>query len=471
MRITDSSEWTNGPTTAFKNFLARVPEKTFRVGVVGTSLVQQNDVATSTKISHWNRGWLSWARFFAKGRFECHIWHDPTVYAGWEPSQVPGATRSFRGLNAGVSGQTAAMIDARKDFLANNVECDLIIIDSGTNDMAPLTKEQIQTYRETLANYYLQRGIPVVFLPILSRAISSWTSGSAERKKAAWINQKTRIFAASTNNCYFFDWNSQWVDSQNADGAPLANYSNDGIHFSTNGGVAVGEALANFLSKILPDPYPRVWSADDKFDATNNPLGNILTNPFCTGTTGTVGTGVTGSVATSMRVERSTGDATAVAAKETRTDNRGDWQTMTFTPAATESLFYFRTNTADTAHTFPAGTWVQASCEVDIGSFNGWAGVSLYLKDNSTNGLIAYGMEGFDDGAGYIKLPTRVMNGMIITPPIQIIGVGTQTLRWRLEVRVGSTGAGATGTGLLKAGAVELRQVEDPRTIVGYKGN
>lgn len=136
---------------------------------------------------------------------------------------------------------------------------------------------------------------------------------------------------------------------------------------------------------------------------------------------------------------------------------------------ATDSLLFFRTNTSGTAHTLEAGTWVQASCEADIGSFNGWQGVSLYLKDNGTNGMLGYDMEPFDDGAGNIKLPTRAMsNGLLVTPPFQIVA-GSPTLRWRVEVRVGSTGGGASGTGVLKVGAVELRPVESPYYAADYR--
>lgn len=441
-----------------------------RLGVIGTSLVQQNEIGIAGKVSHWGRGWLSWARFFAKGRFVCPIWSDMTVYPGWEPSAVPGATRGFGGLNAGVSGQTVAQIEARKSYLASNVACDIVVIDAGTNDMGALTKEEIHSARVSLAQYYLANGLKVVLLPILSRGVSSWTAGSAERKKAAWINQMSRDFCAATNNCYLFDWNAAWVDSSNANGEPFSGYSNDAIHFAVPGGVAVGEAFATFLARLLPDPAPRVWSQDDKYDATDNPLGNMLANPFCTGTTGTLGTGATGTVATGMRVERASGDATVVAAKETRTDNRGDWQVMTFTPGASDSLLYFRTAAADTTHSLPAGTWVQASIELDIGSFNGWQGVSLYLKDNGTDGLLAYGMEAYDAGSGYVKLPTRVMNGQIVTPPILLVS-GSPSIRWRLEVRVGSTGGGASGTGVLKAGAVELRPVPSPYIVANYRTN
>jgi len=441
-----------------------------RVAVIGTSLVQQNEAATTAKVSHWIRGWLSWARYFAKGRFYCEIWNDPTIYKGWEPSGTEGATRGFTGLNAGVSGQTIAQITARKCFVSDGITPDFVILDAGTNDMSTLSKESINQSRIALADYYLKSGIRVIFLPILSRGISSWAAGSPERAKAAWINQQTRAYCNQTDGAYLFDWNIPWVDSANANGEPRAGFSNDGIHFAPAGGIAVGESLAAFMAKIMPDPMPRVWSQDDKFDATNNPNGNLLANPFCTGTTGALGTGATGTVATGMRVEVSTGNATVACSKETRTDNRGDYQVLTFTPNTTESLAYFRTSSADTAHSYPAGTWVQASIEADIGSFNGWQGITLYLKDNGTNGLIAYDMEPFDDGAGNIKLPLRnIGSGMLVTPPIQIVS-GSPTLRWRVEIRVASTGSGASGTGVVKLGAVELRQVESPITVTNYKG-
>lgn len=432
---------------------------------IGTSLVQQNDIGTSAKVSHWNRGWVTWARFFSRGRFFTPIWKDTKVYSGWEPSGVAGATRNFSGLNAGVSGQTLAQIINRVPMLYTQYNPQLVVLDAGTNDMGPLSKEAIHAGRTWIVEYFTSRGVPVVLLPILSRGTGSWASGSAERKKAAWVNARSRAYAQAENGVYFYDWNRKWVDFSSADGVPRSGFAPDDIHFSTPSGVAVGEDFALFMQSILPEPSPRVWSPGDKFDATHNPFGNLLTNPFCTGTGGTPGTGTTGSISTGMRVEVSSGAATVACTKETRADGRGDYQVMTVTPGATASLIYFRTSTADTAHSFAAGTWVQASIAVDIGSFNGWEGVSLYLKDNAAAGDLAYGMETYDAGSGLVKLPVRVMNGVIETPPIQI-AAGSTTLRWRLEVRVGSTGGGASGTGVLKAGEVELRQVADPRLLV-----
>lgn len=447
-------------------------------GVIGTSLVQQNALGTSTpKISTWDRGWLSWLEFFSFGLISTPIWHDPAVYTGWEPSGTPGATRYFRGLNAGVSGQTAAQVSARREFLVENVDCDYVIYDSGTNDMGVQTKEYIQNYRESDVQYYLDNGKTVFFLPILARDVATWGATSATRKKANWINQKTREFCDRNKRCFYLDWNKPWVDSLNADGEPITGYSADGTHLNPFGGVYIGEYMSQFMANLLPPAAPRVYSHGDKYDVTDNPLGNILANPFLIGTGGTnTGTGITGTVAANMRVELSSGNATAVNSKETRANNRGEYQVITITPGSTASLIYFRTGTAATTHAL-GGQWVRASCEVDIGAFNAWEGVSLFLDDsNGTAGLNSYSMEPYTSvgsdyvGAGILqKLPNKNMVGLLSTPPI-LLAANSTSMAWRVEIRVGSTGGGASGTAVIKIGAVELRPCIDPRTTVNYRG-
>jgi lysophospholipase L1-like esterase len=444
---------------------ARLPSRSYRLGVIGTSLIQQNDVGANGKVSHWARGWLSWARVLSRGIFTTPIWYDPVSKPGWEPSGTPGAARFFNGLNAGVSGQMIKDIEARKYFLVNDVDVDIVVLDGGANDMGSQTKEYIQSYREALADFYLQNGKLVILLPILARNTTSWTAGGAERKKAAWINARTREFTKTRDGCFYFDWNKAWVDSMSANGTPLTGYSPDGIHFSPQGGYAVGLAFAQFLATILPEAQPRVTSQDDQFDATENPLGNLFTNPFCLGTGGSIGTGVTGTVAPGLRLERSAGASTGVASKETRPGNRGEYQVLTLSPSGTgENLFYIRSNAADTPHTYAEGTWIQASIEVDVSAYTGWTGISLFLQDRGTNGLISYAMEPFDGGSGNEKLTGSAWSGLLVTPPIEIVA-GSANLRWRLEVRFDGAVA---GTPVVKAGAVEVRQVSNPKTLMGF---
>lgn len=443
------------------------PQRGYRLGVIGTSLVQHNNVGTSgPKISHWSRGWLSWARFYAGRLFSCPIWWDSTAYAGWEPSGTPGATRYFQGLNAGVSGQTYAQIEARKDFLTKHIDCDIVTIDDGTNDMSPSTKEDIRAARESLASYYLSFSKVVILFPILARGVGSWTGGSAERAKANWINHKTREFCRTHKNCYFFDWNASWVDFTSTYGEPKSGYSPDSIHFNPKGGEAVGLAFAQFLATILPAAQSVIAYPDDLFDATNNPLGNRLTNPLCLGTAGTNGTGSTGSVATGMRVERSSGGSSVVASKEVRSDGLGEYQVMTFTPAgAAEDVFYFRTNTANTTLTGGvSGDWFTARCKMETNNYAGFTGVALLLLDQGVGSMDAYAMEPFNSGSANEKWSALARAGYLETPPFQISDTAPGA-RWRLEI---TFDANIAGTPIVKAGEVELRQVSDPRTLLNW---
>ncbi|WP_460431530.1 SGNH/GDSL hydrolase family protein, partial [Azotobacter salinestris] len=157
-----------------------------------------------------------------------------------------------------MSGQTIAQIAARKEFLAAAVECDMIVIDGGTNDIDALTATEIQDAREAIAEYYLGLGIPVVLLPILARSTAQWPGGDVKRQKAAWINQRSRDFCKGREACWLYDWNQPWADLTGSYVVPKAGYSNDGLHKAPPGGVAVGEDFANFLADILPPAQPRV---------------------------------------------------------------------------------------------------------------------------------------------------------------------------------------------------------------------
>ena len=339
------------------------PQIGYRLGVIGTSLVQQNDLASSSlKISYSSRGWLRWAQVLSNNLFYCPIWWDNTVYTGWEPSGVAGTTRYFRGLNAGVSGQTFQQILDRKSYF-NNIDVDIIVIDMGTNDVGSYDGNTIQNARETIANYYLSLGKIVILLPILARDTTAWASGSVSRKVANYINSRTRTFCNSRRNCYLFDWNQAWVDMNNpTDTVPVTGNTDDGTHFIPRGAYFVGKAFAAFLATILPAAQPRTWGVDDTYDATYNPYGNLITNPFMYGNSGANGTGSTGNVANGFRSERSTGGSTVVASKEVRADGRGSWQVLTYTPSgAAVDLFYLRTSTANTTHGLANGDWVQAS--------------------------------------------------------------------------------------------------------------
>lgn len=435
-----------------------------RVGFIGTSLIQNNVQSSVSQISHSSRGWVSWARFFSRGQFFSPIWYDANVYTGWEPSGTAGATRYFRGLNAGVFGQTIAQVAARKEFLAASVQCDLIVIDGGTNDIATLGAVDIQTSREAIADYYLGLGIPVIMLTIPARSLAQWPAGDSKRQKAAWINQMTRDYCKGKQGLELFDWNESWGDLTGTSIIPKTNYSYDGLHKTQWAGADIGEKFAAFLATRLPLAQRPVWANDDQYNALNNPWGNLLSNPMCFGTAGSL-TDASGQVADGMRVERIAGDGLVSASKAVRSDGRGEWQIVTLSPGAADTTARFGTSTANIATSFPVDTWLKASCEVEIPAHAYIKGVTLYLWD-TTAGLTVADMTPDPNQAIWAN---RSYAGLLETPAIRV-SVANPTMRCRVEMTIGNTGEGASADMVVKVGTMEFRPVESPQAQVGYVG-
>ncbi len=425
-----------------------------RVAIVGTSLMQQNTYATSLgAIGCFTRSWIDWASFFGNGACEIFDVSDTTDYPGW-------SDRKFIGTNFGVSGQTCDEILARiPNIIANKALYEIIIVDMGTNDMLSLTKEVIHAKRIEAVEQLVASGAKVVLLTILARDITSWPSGSAQRKKANWINQKTHTYFKNATNVIVHDWNMDWVDVNNADGIPVAAYSDDGIHFATRGGYRVGRGLWDrTLSKLLPIGNSLVTSPDDKFDATDNPYGLLNSNPFFTGTSGTAGTGVTGTVPTGMTVERTSGSTcTAVASIVSKGAHGGNAVRMTFTLGGTaDEIFSVRVTGSDTAHTL-AGKWVQPSVTVSTSTAaDTIKAIKLVLIDQSNTSNRS---ETFKEIGTFYYPAEAISEGQIIGRPLKL-GAGSTTLRIRVEVHVNGSGSVAPVVDISKFG---VRQIDVPQ--------
>lgn len=442
----------------------RTAAQGYRLAAIGESLIEHHHTANSSfKLSSWSRGFINWAQVLNPGMFSFDVWFDQTSRTGWEPSG-PGSTVGFRGANAGVGGQTSAQILARYSYLVDSIDCDIVVVSAGTNDMTSVAADTIAANRQAMVDAFIAAGKLVILLPVLMRDDVSWTAVSGYRKKCHYVNQKSRELAASRRNCFLFDWNEHWVDFNSTNGNPKTGYSPDGVHFNTLSAYAVGKKFGEFLARILPPGSRRVVAPDDLYDATLNPLGNMAQNPMLTGTSGTISAPVTGNCATNYRVLRNTSVGCACAAsKESRADGRGNYQVLTFTPnqVAGTDLFYFQTAVTDVAHGLPVGTWVRASMEVDVSAWAGWQGISMHLRDNATGGILAYGMEDYIAD----QWPTEAWSGVIFSPPFRITDAAS-SLRFQPRIKIDNS---KTGSGVLKIGAPEIRPCADPRVVLNYR--
>lgn len=102
-----------------------------------------------------------------------------------------------------------------------------------------------------------------------------------------------------------------------------------------NAALALYEALYN---DVIGLKYSAAIPVVSQYDATDNPYGSLVANPFLTGTTGTGGAWVTsGSVPTGFAVTRSAGTGTVAISKVARTDRPGEWTRLTFTMQSGDS--------------------------------------------------------------------------------------------------------------------------------------
>ncbi|UXN67781.1 SGNH/GDSL hydrolase family protein (plasmid) [Devosia neptuniae] len=376
-----------------------------RIAILGTSLVQQNHNGSDSHIATSARGWMSWAEVLSHGRLACPIHHDPAVVSGWEPSNRPGISRFFTGLNFGVSGQKAIEIERRLARLLAE-DFDLIVLDAGTNDMMVETKETIAEIRARIATTLLAAGKTVILLPILARGTQKWASVGAERAKAHWINQMSLDFAARHANCHVFDWNAPWVDTADPDGAPQAGFSNDGTHFPVTGGFAVGKALATYLTPLVPHAAPRLVAPDDRFDAINNPLGNLA---------------------------------------------RAQDQSISATASSNHVL-------ANDVVYPGAGAWVTASCTIAVPAHPAILGLSLVLTDPAEEGLRSISLSPFKSDDGQLwPYPAHAWNGLLRTPPIRL-RPGAIPPSLTLEVILATDAAPLH----LDIGGIDIRPVPNP---------
>ncbi len=439
-----------------------------RIVWVGTSLIQHGQDFASTKNSYSARSAVTWTNILLKQRAFFQVWYDAAA-----------PLVAFRGSNKGVSGQYTSEILARIDAVIA-IKPDIVILDCGTNDMAgrPDISDPnniisvVWGETQQIVNRLRSAGIFVVLLSILPRAtsVSSYNSGAAARKRARWMNELRRRYAQITPDVVYCDWGKFWTDAASADGAPVAAYTDDGIHQTPDGGYWSALPIVELLDTLIRPLASAYVGADDVYDATNNPLGNIAPAGLLVGTGGTVGTGIAaGSVATGWRVEFTPDAAvtglTITPSKVARTDQPGEWQRIVMASSGGGSnnaaQLLFRTATATiTSPALPANDWLIAECDIKVSSLTGQfiKTIMLRLQDINTNGFTA---ESPSEYTGFYFPQVATWDGRYQTGPIKLPG-GASGYRIRVQATLDST---KTGSATVDIGNISLRRADDP-TIV-----
>lgn len=442
-----------------------------KVAFIGSSYVEHCASVSAGSLTETNRSWARWWHTLSEGAFNMDLFVDGADPLG----------RGYTGSNFGVSGESSTQILSRiPSVLARSP--DVVVIQSGSNNIGS-TSTVIADVKASIDAVYAA-GALAVYVAITNRGSVSWASNQPQQ--AFRVNQEIEDYLKRTGRGVYVDVNAQLTDALVASGRPYTNaLDSDGIHYNQYSGFMIGKALHQALTPLMPRPVSEISSIADVYHATDNPYGNITTNPFFTSDAGvgsadgTVGTGVTagsGVAATSVgrnyTVERASGTGTAVASLEFRGPGLGNWQTVVCTPAAAAatSIFYVRRSSADlTTNIPPVGTWMIGAVDVSVSTFgsgqvfSGFRGLALRMDWRSAAASIGVATSG-DVYSNSFALPNEAWTGRLYTAPFQI-PAGADRLRHRVDITIDDN---AGGTGTVRIGRFVARPILEPRTIWGF---
>lgn len=372
-----------------------------RILQIGTSLTDngfQLGIESASTIGPTGRGGDAWARALTGMPFD------------W--------------VNKGISGDTIQLIEARLPRDVYPEHPDVVIVEAGTNNSGE-TYETIIGRLTTLYAALTAQGYTVIPLTVAMRESGSWNDTVRDKMLDVntWI--KANYPNAIEINKYFTD---------PATDRPYANFTDDGTHWSNEGGYAVGKAIAEGIV---------VSGSRDLYGTAIN-----TTTAALTGTSGSMDAGITGSAPTGIHLDIVGGHSgTAVA-----TALEPGLQ-MVFTPGGSASTedYDIRTNPLDT--TVVVDTIYELLSQIQLSAWDGWAYVRLRLYD-PTNTAHFDLLQMLDDTL--YPYPDEALDLFLRTAEFTAVDTGV-----RLYIQVGID-PNASGTGTLTIDNLHLQEWTRP---------
>ena len=314
-----------------------------------------------------------------------------------------------------------------------------------TSNLNTVTKPNIQA----MVNLVLAGGM----IPVLMSNNTLLSLTADQIIRAAVISEYMRTLWQSDSRLRLADV-ARWTgDTTSASYAPVsgATSTGDNLHPTSIGAFLMGDALYEGVKKDVYG-YSRFAAIPNMlYDATQNPSGNLIANPFLLGTGGTGGAWVTaGSVPTGMNLNRTAGTGTVAISTVARTDGvAGNWHRFTFTMQAGDTYSIFM-QPSDTG--LPANTVLYGMSETQIDTTSATSNVqrcSLRIRNAAVTQTIWDGHTSASTGASDIVEPSRSRPEFLLVPPMTFPTVGACSLSHDLAF-VG------TGTFVLDIAAIGL---------------
>lgn len=220
------------------------------------------------------------------------VGNHPYAPSSWLMPMLCQRARTDHSLNFGVSGNTTTQLLARIDAVAA-CAADIVVVLIGTNDVnGAVTGSTLATYKSAVSAIWdrlTNAGKVVIAMPPLPRNLAAGSQNN-RRILHAMRDWTLRQAWSGRRNFYVADAAIEYGDPLSATYAPRAGFDYDGLHPQSRGAYEIAKALYRVLDRLLPPVPQALMSADDVYDATYNPGGNLLTNGILDGTGGTLTT-------------------------------------------------------------------------------------------------------------------------------------------------------------------------------------
>jgi lysophospholipase L1-like esterase len=347
------------PITSTKNRRDQVLNQQapkIRVGYIGDSLLQGNNLAARDGLlitAQANRE-ITWTRALYP-HFDIDTWID-----------LADSFRHFSGMNAGLSGDTAAQVRARMNAPGSPLP-DIMIVSVGINSVTfGVSARSIQSDLQAICQFYLQRGIKVILSNIRPISAEFVPDGDPQLSVRSDVNAWIREFATTTADVVFWDVAAAYDDGS---GRPLAGYTVDGLHPSSFGSQHAALSLVPIIRQLVKPGQP----------PSPGPI-NFFPNGQLAGKHGTAGPGVKGQIADGFTAEMLSPGATVTveAAARPNRETGGGVQEFSFTLRGGSSIEVFGLTGKRFDVSMLAGKWVKARCKLTLQPWDGWR--ALYFN-------------------------------------------------------------------------------------------
>lgn len=426
--------------------------------VVGDSIGISNIASASGQKMFSSRGAVTWLRFLSGQAIN-------TPYAN----------------NLAVAGTTLAQIATTvPTALALSPKPNILFINGGTNDV---TNGTSFTSMQSSMLGMIRQAVSAGVVPVV-KTIPPYTGLTSDKRlllnrynnwlRALGSGRADLLTAAGLPVGYapiVIDATASFVDSTSTTGAIQSSLSTDNVtHPNSAGSQIEGLLMQSALGSMLPPRPTRAQNGADVYDATKNPMGNLLNNAgtnagLFTGTGGTLTTltGVTpsGSLATSWQGFRNTGTSTATLSfskENPRTDvtgSNGERQIITISSNSGGSAYEtYSIRMPVVAGTFSVGDTVYAEMGIEVVSATNLVSATLYLYENGP--ATPNNNSDMNDNSAGGTLKVTSFNGILRTEPF-VIQSGTTNIYIQLNINTKSdTG---TAAAVVKASDASVRKV------------